>query len=69
MDGMTDTGTGTVVRGRRSGDYPALGRAAAAAMPYATLVEFPDLGHAPQIQAPDRLHKALLNGLLPAAPR
>ncbi len=53
----------------RLGNYPALGKAAAAAMPHATLVEFPDLGHAPQIQAPDRFHKALLNGLLPAPPR
>ncbi len=26
-------------------------------------VEFPDLGHAPQIQAPDVFHKALLDGL------
>jgi pimeloyl-ACP methyl ester carboxylesterase len=33
----------------------------------AHLVEFPDLGHAPQIQAPDVFHKALLNGLPTAA--
>jgi pimeloyl-ACP methyl ester carboxylesterase len=26
-------------------------------------VEFADLGHAPQIQAPERFHKALLEGL------
>ncbi|ELY7390422.1 alpha/beta hydrolase [Cronobacter universalis] len=45
------------------GDYPALGKAAASAIPHATLVTFDDLGHAPQIQAPDRLHKALLDGL------
>ncbi len=45
------------------GDYPTLGKAAAAAIPGARLVEFPDLGHAPQIQAPDRFHKALLDGL------
>jgi pimeloyl-ACP methyl ester carboxylesterase len=32
-------------------------------MPKARLVEFPDLGHAPQIQAPDAFHKALLEGL------
>lgn len=32
------------------GDYPALGRQAAAAMPHARLIEFPGLGHAPQIQ-------------------
>ena len=47
------------------GDYPKLGRAAAAAIPQVRLVEFPDLGHAPQIQAPDRFHKALLDGLRP----
>jgi pimeloyl-ACP methyl ester carboxylesterase len=32
------------------------------------LVEFPDLGHAPQIQAPERFHKALLDGLNSTAP-
>ncbi len=45
------------------GNYPVLGKAAAARMPRARLVEFPDLGHAPQIQAPDDFHKALLDGL------
>ncbi len=50
------------------GDYPKLGRAAAAAIPQARLVEFADLGHAPQIQAPERFHKALLDGLLPPGP-
>ncbi len=45
------------------GNYPQLGKAAAAAIPRARLVEFPDLGHAPQIQAPDTFHKALLDGL------
>ena len=38
--------------GQRSGNYPVLGREAAAQMPNAKLVEFPDLGHAPQIQDP-----------------
>ena len=46
------------------GDYPVLGKAAAARIPHAKLVEFPDLGHAPQIQAPADFHKALLDGLL-----
>jgi pimeloyl-ACP methyl ester carboxylesterase len=46
------------------GDYPVLGKAAAARIPNAKLVEFPDLGHAPQIQAPADFHKALLDGLL-----
>ena len=48
------------------GHYPELGRAAAKAIPRATLVEFPDAGHAPQIQDPDALHNALLDWL--AAP-
>jgi hypothetical protein len=34
-----------------------------AAIPSCTLVEFPDLGHAPQIQTPERFHKALLQWL------
>ena len=45
------------------GDYPALGNAAAKAIPNCRLVEFPDLGHAPQIQAPDVFHAALMEGL------
>jgi pimeloyl-ACP methyl ester carboxylesterase len=45
------------------GNYPVLSKEAAARMPHAQLVGFPDLGHAPQIQAPDRFHKALLDGL------
>jgi pimeloyl-ACP methyl ester carboxylesterase len=50
------------------GNYPVLGKAAAAQIPRAKLVEFPDLGHSPQIQAPERFHKALLEGLqAPAA--
>ena len=49
------------------GNYPVLGKAAAAAMPHARLIEFPDFGHAPQIQAPEAFHKALLEGLGAAA--
>lgn len=45
------------------GNYPALAKAAVARIPKARLVEFPDLGHAPQIQAPQEFHKALLDGL------
>jgi pimeloyl-ACP methyl ester carboxylesterase len=45
------------------GNYPVLGKATVARIPHAKLVEFPDLGHAPQIQAPERFHKALLEGL------
>jgi pimeloyl-ACP methyl ester carboxylesterase len=45
------------------GHYPALARDAARAIPHATLVQFPDAGHAPQMQDPDRFHEALLKGL------
>jgi pimeloyl-ACP methyl ester carboxylesterase len=45
------------------GNYPELGKEAAARIPHAHLVEFPDLGHAPQIQAPDIFHRALLDGM------
>lgn len=48
---------------QRLGDYPALGRRAAAAIPGATLVEFADLGHAPQVEAPERFNAALLSAL------
>jgi len=47
------------------GNYPVLGKEAAARIPHARLVEFPDLGHAPQIQAAEVFHKALLEGLRP----
>lgn len=47
----------------RLGDYPELGKLAQHAIPGAKLVEFPDLGHAPQVQDPDAFHKALLDGL------
>ncbi|AME26763.1 MULTISPECIES: alpha/beta fold hydrolase [Burkholderiaceae] len=45
------------------GRYPELARQAAAAIPGAKLVEFPDFGHAPQMQDPQAFHKALLEGL------
>lgn len=45
------------------GRYDVLGEQAAAAIPDAELVEFPDLGHSPHIQEPDRFHKALFEGL------
>lgn len=47
----------------RLGDYPALGKRAAKAIPGATLVEFDDLGHSPQVEAPARFEKALLEAL------
>jgi pimeloyl-ACP methyl ester carboxylesterase len=45
------------------GNYPELGKKAAAQIPHAKLIEFADLGHSPQIQAPERFHKALLDSL------
>jgi len=47
----------------RLGDYPALGKAAARAIPGARLIEFDDLGHSPQVQDPARFNAALLRFL------
>jgi len=48
---------------KRVGDYPSLGKRAAAAIPGATLVEFADLGHSPQVEDPARFNAALLDAL------
>ncbi|WP_213600957.1 alpha/beta fold hydrolase [Pseudoxanthomonas japonensis] len=48
---------------KRLGDYPALGRRAAAAIPGATLVEFADLGHSPQVEDPARFNAELLKAV------
>ncbi len=45
------------------GNYPVLGKAAAEAIPGATLVEFSELGHSPQVQDPKQFNAALLNAL------
>lgn len=45
------------------GNYAVLGKHVAELIPHATLVEFPGLGHAPQMEEPARFHKALLQGL------
>jgi hypothetical protein len=45
------------------GDYPELGKRAAESIPGARLTEFPELGHAPQIQDSAAFNKALLEGL------
>lgn len=45
------------------GHYEALGKQVSAQIPGCTLVEFPDLGHSPQIQDPDSFHAALLSWL------
>ena len=44
----------------RLGRYDLLGRATVARIPKSVLVEFPELGHSPQVEAPDRFHAALL---------
>jgi pimeloyl-ACP methyl ester carboxylesterase len=46
------------------GNYPELAKHAAELIPGAKLVEFPELGHAPQIQDPRAFHKALIEGLV-----
>lgn len=46
------------------GNYPALAKSAVARMPHAQLIEFPEFGHSPQIQAPDQFHKALFGFLV-----
>lgn len=45
------------------GNYAVLGKEAASKMPHATLVEFDNLGHAPQIQDPAVFNAALLKGM------
>ena len=45
------------------GNYAVLGKQVAALIPHATLVEFPGLGHAPQMEKPAQFHTALLQGL------
>jgi len=47
------------------GRYDVLGKAVIKRIPRGQLVEFPGLGHAPQIEDPDGFHKALLKALLP----
>lgn len=46
------------------GHYEVLGKQVSARIPNCTLIEFAELGHAPQIQDPDRFHGALLGWLL-----
>ena len=45
------------------GRYPELAKATQAAIAHAMLVEFPDYGHAPQMEDPPAFHKALLDWL------
>ncbi|WP_236247334.1 alpha/beta fold hydrolase [Pseudomonas tohonis] len=66
--GQTDStapGKDTAPEALRSqlGNYKVLGQQAAERIPDARLVTFADLGHSPQIQAPEVFHKTLLEGL------
>jgi pimeloyl-ACP methyl ester carboxylesterase len=45
------------------GDYPALGKAAAKAIPGARLIPLDGLGHAPMLEAPERFYTALDDAL------
>ncbi|CAG8951041.1 hypothetical protein HYFRA_00006439 [Hymenoscyphus fraxineus] len=45
------------------GHYEVLGKQVSAKIPNCTLVEFVDLGHAPQIQDPNTFHEAILGWL------
>jgi pimeloyl-ACP methyl ester carboxylesterase len=49
--------------GATLGDYPALGKKAAAAIPGAILVEIPGVGHLPQVEAFEPYSQALANFL------
>ncbi len=48
---------------KQLGNYAVLGPEAALAIPDATIVTFPDAGHAPQIQDPQQFHEILLKNL------
>jgi pimeloyl-ACP methyl ester carboxylesterase len=54
---------------KRLGDYPELGRRAEKTIPESKLIAFDDLGHSPQVEAPDRFHEALLKALSAAEPQ
>ncbi|KAF6663983.1 alpha/beta hydrolase [Pantoea sp. EKM101V] len=47
----------------RLGDYRVLGKAVAKRIPGARLIEFPGLGHAPQMEEPAKFNQALLDDL------
>jgi pimeloyl-ACP methyl ester carboxylesterase len=48
----------------RIGHYDVLGKEVVRVIPRGRLIEFPGLGHAPQIQEPKQFHQALLGALL-----
>lgn len=45
------------------GDYPTLGKRAAQAIPGARLVEIPNVGHIPHLEASEQFHRALIRFL------
>lgn len=45
------------------GNYAVLGKAAAARIPGAKLIEYPDYGHSPQVQAPEQFNRDLLQNM------
>ena len=47
----------------RLGHYPELAQKTKAAIPGAVLIEFPEAGHAPQIQEPEKFNAALIGTL------
>ena len=47
----------------QAGQYPDLGKKAAAAIPNAKLIELPNVGHIPHLEATATFHKALINFL------
>ncbi|CAI2421682.1 alpha/beta fold hydrolase [Serratia liquefaciens] len=49
----------------RLGHYNLLGKQVAKMIPHATLIEFPGLGHAPQMEEPERFNQALIKALPP----
>ncbi len=48
---------------QRLGDYPALARAAVGRLVNGQLVEFPELGHSPHVEDPEKFHAALVRVL------
>ena len=53
---------------KRIGHYKDLAPQIAARIPGASLVMFPDLGHSPQVSAPERFNEALIEGLAKMLP-
>jgi pimeloyl-ACP methyl ester carboxylesterase len=49
----------------RLGNYPELAHRAVRMIPNARFIGFPELGHAPQVEEPEALHKALLAAFSP----